>query len=175
MPVNIDPNIWQNKFEDEGHISKMWPLAKIAILWAMALIYVVYHYSRAKRASAGGKWWYTTYIKLWPKNASATLVRALRMVITWPLFIQFSSNKKLSSISLLDIFVVGPIFAPRPRIWAILYLWTQKYPQIVGTCPGHHGQLISRNCVLKNRFDQIPKILYRDAKEMIIYQIVLGA
>ena len=29
----------------------------------------------------------------------------------------------------------------------MLYLWTQNYPQIVGTCPGHHGQLISQNCV----------------------------
>ena len=30
----------------------------------------------------------------------------------------------------------------------MLYLWTQNYPQIVGTCPGHHGKLISQNCVL---------------------------
>ena len=32
--------------------------------------------------------------------------------------------------------------------WAMLYLWTQNYSQIIGTCPGHHGQLISQNCVL---------------------------
>ena len=24
----------------------------------------------------------------------------------------------------------------------------QNYSQIIGTCPGHHGQLISQNCVL---------------------------
>ena len=28
--------------------------------------------------------------------------------------------------------------------WAMLYIWTQNYPQIVGTCPGHPGQLISQ-------------------------------
>ena len=27
-------------------------------------------------------------------------------------------------------------------------VWTQNYSQIIGTCPGHHGQLISQNCVL---------------------------
>ena len=32
--------------------------------------------------------------------------------------------------------------------WAMLYLWTHNYSQIIGTCPGHHGQLISQNCVL---------------------------
>ena len=30
----------------------------------------------------------------------------------------------------------------------LLYVWTQNYPQVVGTCPGHHGQLISQNCIL---------------------------
>ena len=30
----------------------------------------------------------------------------------------------------------------------MLYLWTQNYSQIIGTCPGHHGLLISQNCVL---------------------------
>ena len=30
----------------------------------------------------------------------------------------------------------------------MLYVWTKKYPQVVGTCSGHHGQLISQNCVL---------------------------
>ena len=29
-----------------------------------------------------------------------------------------------------------------------LYVWTKNYPQVVGTCSGHHGQLISQNCVL---------------------------
>ena len=26
----------------------------------------------------------------------------------------------------------------------MLYLWTQNYSQIIGTCPSHHGQLISQ-------------------------------
>ena len=29
----------------------------------------------------------------------------------------------------------------------MLYVWTKNYPQVVGTCSGHHGQLISQNCV----------------------------
>ena len=29
----------------------------------------------------------------------------------------------------------------------MLYLWTQNHSQIIGTCPGHPGQLISQNCV----------------------------
>ena len=41
--------------------------------------------------------------------------------------------------------------------WALLYVWTQNYPQVVGTCPGHHGQLISQNCVLtKTRAEPPP-------------------
>ena len=30
----------------------------------------------------------------------------------------------------------------------MLYVWTKNIPQVVGTCSGHHGQLISQNCVL---------------------------
>ena len=30
----------------------------------------------------------------------------------------------------------------------MLYVSTKNYPQVVGTCSGHHGQLISQNCVL---------------------------
>ena len=30
----------------------------------------------------------------------------------------------------------------------MLYVWTKNYPQVVGTCSGYHGQLISQNCVL---------------------------
>ena len=41
----------------------------------------------------------------------------------------------------------GPFFL-QGLTWAMLYLWTQNYSQIIGTCPGHHGQLISQNCVL---------------------------
>ena len=44
----------------------------------------------------------------------------------------------------------------------MLYLWTQDYPQIVGTCP---GQLISQNCVLtKIRVEPRLKLLVLSAK-----------
>ena len=56
-------------------------------------------------------------------------------------------NQILSSISLFHILVFGPIFAPS-LTWAMFYVWTKNYPQVVGTCSGHHGQLISQNCVL---------------------------
>ena len=39
-------------------------------------------------------------------------------------------------------------FLLRGLTWAMLYVWTKNYPQVVGTCSGHHGQLISQNCVL---------------------------
>ena len=38
-------------------------------------------------------------------------------------------------------------FLLRGLTWAMLYVWTKNYPQVVGTCSGHHGQLISKNCV----------------------------
>ena len=37
-------------------------------------------------------------------------------------------------------------FLLRGLTWAMLYVWTKNYPQVVGTCSGHHGQLISQNC-----------------------------
>ena len=39
-------------------------------------------------------------------------------------------------------------FLLRGLTWVMLYVWTKNYPQVVGTCSGHHGQLISQNCVL---------------------------
>ena len=57
-------------------------------------------------------------------------------------------NKKLSSnFLLLYIGFLAP-FLLRGLTWALLYVWTQNYPQVVGTCPGHHGQLMFQNCVL---------------------------
>ena len=38
-------------------------------------------------------------------------------------------------------------FLLRGLTWVMLYVWTKNYPQVVGTCSGHHGQLISQNCV----------------------------
>ena len=57
-------------------------------------------------------------------------------------------NKKLRSISLLLYIGFLAPFLLRGLTWALLYVWTQNYPQVVGTCPGHHGQLMSQNCVL---------------------------
>ena len=62
-------------------------------------------------------------------------------------------NKKLSSIiSKINSLYFGfrAPFLLQVLAWA-MYLWTQNYPQIVGTCPGHHGQLISQNCTHKNQ------------------------
>ena len=52
--------------------------------------------------------------------------------------------------------------------WAMLYLWTQNYSQIIGTCPGHHGQLISQNCVLTKIRAEPP---IRPNPEFLIYMI----
>ena len=42
----------------------------------------------------------------------------------------------------------------------MLYVWTKNYPQVVGTCSGHHGQLISQNCVLtKIRAEPPPPLM----------------
>ena len=59
-------------------------------------------------------------------------------------------NKILSSISLFYILVFWPHFCSEASHGQCcnLYVWTKNYPQVVGTCSGHHGQLISQNCVL---------------------------
>ena len=56
------------------------------------------------------------------------------------------SNSKLYLL-VLCIGFLAP-FLLRGLTWAMLYVWTKNYPQVVGTCSGHHGQLISQNCVL---------------------------
>ena len=56
------------------------------------------------------------------------------------------SNPKLYLL-VLCIGFLAP-FLLRGLTWAMLYVWTKNYPQVVGTCSGHHGQLISQNCVL---------------------------
>ena len=97
--------------------------------------------------------------KLWPKWQSYGQCHfgapALRMIITWPFFIQFwqtntlkwrarrdesNQTKKLSSIFLLEILVFGSLFCSKTSHGQCC-----TYPQIVGTCPGH---FISQNCVL---------------------------
>ena len=56
------------------------------------------------------------------------------------------SNSKLYLL-VLYIGFLAP-FLLRGLTWALLYVWAKNYPQVVGTCSGHHGQLISQNCVL---------------------------
>ena len=56
------------------------------------------------------------------------------------------SNSKLYLL-VLYIGFLAP-FLLRGLTWAMLYVWTKNYPQVVGTCSGHYGQLISQNCVL---------------------------
>ena len=56
------------------------------------------------------------------------------------------SNSKLYLLVLYIVFLAP--FLLRGLTWAMLYVWTKNYPQVVGTCSGHHGQLISQNCVL---------------------------
>ena len=56
------------------------------------------------------------------------------------------SNSKLYLLVLFIGFLAP--FLLRGLTWAMFYVWTKNYPQVVGTCSGHHGQLISQNCVL---------------------------
>ena len=37
----------------------------------------------------------------------------------------------------------------RGLTWAVLRAWTQNYPKVVGTCPGHHPHAIGQNRVFK--------------------------
>ena len=54
-----------------------------------------------------------------------------KMAILWP---------KIASATLAKLHLLVLDFG----FWAT----TKNYAQIFGTCPGHHGQLISQNCVL---------------------------
>ena len=98
---------------------------------------------------------------LWPKigQRHTKMTNSLRR-IEW--------NKKLSSISLLLYIGFLAPFLLRGLTWALLYVWTQNYPQVVGTCPGHHGQLMSQNCVLTN-FGNWPPIFFKDLNEKSAY------
>ena len=87
----------------------------------------------------------------------------------WQTKITFSSrriewNKTLSSISLIKILVFGPHFCSKAS-------HGQYCTQIVGTCPGHHGQLISQNCVLTKIRGVPPPSLIKQAG-IIIHKIL---
>ena len=54
----------------------------------------------------------------------------------------------------------------------MLYLWTQNYSQIIDTCPGHHGQLISQNCVL-TKIRAEPPLIFQVSSSTCIQYILL--
>ena len=117
--VKINVNNGQNKFE--VHISKN--VAKMAILWPK-----IGQRHFGARASHGHNLAIFHQILT---NEHTKMTSSLRR-IEW--------NKILSSISLfLYIGFLAP-FLLRGLTWAMLYVWTKNYPQVVGTCSGHHGQ-----------------------------------
>ena len=125
--IKINVNNGQNKFE--VHISIN--VAKMAILWPK-----IGQRHFGARASHGHNLAIFHQILT---NEHTKMTSSLRR-IEW--------NKILSSISLFYILFFLAPFLLRGLTWAMLYVWTKNYPQVVGTCSGHHGQLISQNCVL---------------------------
>ena len=57
--------------------------------------------------------------------------------------------KLLSSISFCQGFCFLCLFLLQGLTWASMGAWTKKLPKNVGTCPGHHLQLIARNLVFE--------------------------
>ena len=125
--IKVNVNKGQNKYE--VNISKN--VAKMAILWPK-----IGQRHFGARPSHGHN---LAIFHPILTNEHTKMTNSLRR-IEW--------NKKLSSISLLFIYWFLALFLLRGLTWAFLYVWTQNYPQVVGTCPGHHGQLMSQNCVL---------------------------
>ena len=123
--IKIIVNNGQNKFE--VHISKN--VAKMAILWPK-----IGQRHFGARASHGHNLAIFHQILT---NEHTKMTSSLRR-IEW--------NTKLYLL-VLYIGFLAP-FLLRGLTWAMLYVWTKNYPQVVGTCSGHHGQLISQNCVL---------------------------
>ena len=77
------------------------------------------------------------------------------------------SNSKLYLL-VLYIGFLAP-FLLRGLTWAMLYVWTKNYPQVVGTCSGHHGQLISQNCVLTKIRAEPPPLSDISIKQYFIF------
>ena len=119
--IKINVNNGQNKFE--VHISKN--VAKMAILWPK-----IGQRHFGARASHG--------------HNLAIFHQILTNEHT-KMTNRMEYNTKLYLL-VLYIGFLAP-FLLRGLTWAMLYVWTKNYPQVVGTCSGHHGQLISQNCV----------------------------
>ena len=124
--IKINVNNGQNKFE--VHISKN--VAKMAILWPK----IGQRHFGARASQCHNLAIFHQILT----NEHTKMTSSLRR-IEW--------NTILSSISLFYILVFLAPFLLRGLTWAMLYVWTKNYPQVVGTCSGHHGQLISQNCV----------------------------
>ena len=125
--IKVNVNNGKNKYK--VHISKN--VAKMAILWPK-----IGQRHFGARASHGHN---LAIFHPILTNEHTKMTNSLRR-IEW--------NKKLSSISLLLYIGFLAPFLLRGLTWALLYVWTQNYPQVVVTCSGHHGQLISQNYVL---------------------------
>ena len=124
--IKINVNYWQNKFE--VHISKN--VAKMAILWPK-----IGQRHFGARASHGHNLAIFHQILT---NEHTKMTSSLRR-IEW--------NKILSSISLFYIFFLAP-FLLRGLTWAMLYVWTKNYPQVVGTLIKHIYSFVSLRFIL---------------------------
>ena len=150
--IKINVNNGQNKFE--VHISKN--VAKMAILWPK-----IGQRHFGARASHGHNLAIFHQILT---NEHTKMTSSLRR-IEW--------NTILSSISLFYILVFLAPFLLRGLTWAMLYVWTKNYPQVVGTCSGHHGQLISQNCVPTKIRAEPPPLIQRNCLFYLLCSCIL--
>ena len=125
--VNVNVNNGQNKFE--VHISKN--VAKMAILWPK-----IGQRHFGARASHGHN--LAIFHQIFT-NEHTKMTSSLRQ-IEW--------NKILSSISLFYILVFWPHFCSEAAHGQCCTYGLKTTLKLFGTCSGHHGQLISQNCVL---------------------------
>ena len=125
--IKSNVNNGQNKFE--VHILKN--VAKMAILWPK-----IGQRHFGARASHGHNLAIFHQILT---NEHTKMTSSLRR-IEW--------NQILSYISLFYILVFWLHFCSDASHGQCCTYGLKNYPQVVGTCSGHHGQLISQNCVL---------------------------
>ena len=66
--------------------------------------------------------------------------------------------KDLSSISFRLDFRILSHFLPPVATWTTFGARTQKYPQVVGTCPAYHPQLIAQNWYPRKNLSHTPPL-----------------
>ena len=66
--------------------------------------------------------------------------------------------KDLSSISFRLDFGILSHFLPPVATWTTFGARTQKYPQVVGTCPAYHPQLIAQNWYHRKNLSHTPPL-----------------